>query len=126
MNKMINKFLLARDKFIPEMYLRQPGFIYSACGPFTENKERIENSRKQNSRYIYQNQLGKACFQHDMAYGNFKDLLEEQLLIKYYVIKHLILLKSQNIVDVKEVLLRWFLNIWIKASIRGRITQTNY
>ena len=126
MNKMINKFLLARDKFIPEMYLRQPGFIYSACGPFTENKERIENSRKQNSRYIYQNELGKACFQHDMAYGNFKDLLEEQLLIKYYVIKHLILLKFQNIVDVKEVLLRWFLNIWIKASIRGRITQTNY
>ena len=108
------------------MYLRQPGFIYSACGPFTENKERIENSRKQNSRYIYQNQLGKACFQHDMAYGNFKDLLEEQLLIKYHVIKHLILLKFQNIVDVKEVLLRWFLNIWIKASIRGRITQTNY
>ena len=42
MNDAINKFLLAEDKFIPEMYLRQPGFTYSACGPFTKNKERIK------------------------------------------------------------------------------------
>ena len=41
MNKIINKFLLARDMFIPEMHLQQPGFTYGACGPFTRNKERI-------------------------------------------------------------------------------------
>ena len=41
MNKIVNKFLLARDKFWSEMHLRQPGFTCSACGPFTRNKERI-------------------------------------------------------------------------------------
>ena len=47
MNEIINKFLLAADKFIPEMHLKQPGFTYSACGPFTKNKERIKNLKKQ-------------------------------------------------------------------------------
>ena len=42
MNEMVNTFLLAGDKFIPEMHLKQPGFAYSACGPFTKNKERIQ------------------------------------------------------------------------------------
>ena len=41
MNEIVNKFLLAGDKFMPEMHLKQPGFTYSACGPFTKNKERI-------------------------------------------------------------------------------------
>ena len=42
MNEIANKFLLAADKFMPEMHLKQPGFIYSACGPFTKNKERMQ------------------------------------------------------------------------------------
>ena len=42
MGEIVNKFLLAGDKFMPEMHLKQPGFTYSACGPFTKNKERIE------------------------------------------------------------------------------------
>ena len=57
-----------------EMHLREPGFTYSACGPFTKNKERIKFKEKGNLRYIYQNELDKACFQHDMPYGDFKDL----------------------------------------------------
>ena len=58
------------------MNLRQPGFTYSACGPFTKNKERIQKFKETGeSRYIYQKELDKACFQHDMAYGDFKDLL---------------------------------------------------
>ena len=58
-----------------EMHLRQPGFTYSACGPYTKNKERIQKFKKTGaSRYIYQNELDKACFQHGMAYGDFKDL----------------------------------------------------
>ena len=72
---MINKFLLAGDKFMPEMHLRQPGFTYSACGLFTKNKERIQKFKQTgDSRYIYKNELGKDCFQHDMAYGDFRDL----------------------------------------------------
>ena len=75
MNAIVNKFLLAGDKFMPEMHLGQRGFTYSACGPFTKNKGRIiKKKRTGDARYIYQNKLDKACFQHDMAYGDFKDL----------------------------------------------------
>ena len=75
MNNIINKFLLAEDKFMLEMHLRQPQFIYSACGPFTENKERTQKFKEtRDSRCIYRNESDKACFQHDMAYGDFKDL----------------------------------------------------
>ena len=60
---------------MPEMHLKQPGFTYSACGPFTKNKERIEKFMQTgNTDFIYKNELDKACFQHDMAYGDFKDL----------------------------------------------------
>ena len=68
MNEIVNKFLLAGDKFMPEMHLKQPGFTYSACGPFTKNKERIEKFMQTG------NELDKASFQHDMAYGKAKDL----------------------------------------------------
>ena len=75
MNDVINKFLLVGDKFMPEMHLRQPGFTYSACGSSTKNKERIRMFKQTgDSRYIHKNELDKACFQHDMAYGHFKDL----------------------------------------------------
>ena len=75
MNEVVNKFLLAGDKFMPEMRLKQPGFTYSACGPFTKNKERTQKFKeKGDTSYIYQKELDKACFQHDMAYGDFNDL----------------------------------------------------
>ena len=74
MNEIINKLLLVGDKFMPEMHLREPGFTYSACGPFTKNKEKIEKFIKScNTGFIYKNELDKACFQHDMAYGKSKD-----------------------------------------------------
>ena len=76
MNNVINKFLLAGDKFMPEMHLRQPRFFYSACGPFTRHKERIkEFKRTSDTRYIYRNELYKACFQHDSAYADHKDII---------------------------------------------------
>ena len=62
---------------MPEMHFGQPRFMYNACEPFTKNKEHKEYQKQKNpgnSRYIYQNKLDKACFQHDMAYGDFKDL----------------------------------------------------
>ena len=68
MNKIVNKFLLAGDKFTPEINLRQPGFTCSACRPFRKNKERIQKFKEtRDSRYIYQNELDKACFQHNMT-----------------------------------------------------------
>ena len=70
MNEIVNKFLLAVDKFMPEMHLKQSGFSYSACGPFTKNKERIQKFKETgDTNYIYKNELDKACFQHDMVYA---------------------------------------------------------
>ena len=69
MNEIVNKFSLAGDKFMPEMHLRQPGFTCTACGPFTKNKEQIQKFKETGDlRYIYQNELDKVCFEHDMAY----------------------------------------------------------
>ena len=79
MNNIINKFLLAGDKFMPEMHLRQPQFVYSACGPFTKHKERIkEFKRTGDTRLLYRNELDKACFKHDAlcvlnTYTKYKD-----------------------------------------------------
>ena len=69
MSEIVNKFLLAGDKYIHEMHSKQPGFTYSACGSFTKNKEQTENTD-----FVYRNQLDKAYFQCDMAYGKSKEL----------------------------------------------------
>ena len=75
MYDIINKFLLAGDKFMPEMHLREPEFAYSACGPFSKNEKRIQKFKQTgDSIYINKNELDKACFQHDMAFGDFKNL----------------------------------------------------
>ena len=75
MNEILNTFLLAGDKFKPEIHLRQLVFTYSVCGSFTKKKERIQKFKETaHSRYIYQNELDKPCFEHHMAYGVFKDL----------------------------------------------------
>ena len=75
MNEIFNKFLLGGDKFMPKMHLKQPGFTYSACRPFTKSKERIQKRKETgDTKYIYGNEFDKPCFQHDMAYGDFKDL----------------------------------------------------
>ena len=73
MNEIANKFLLAGDKFMPEMHLKQPGFTYSTCGPFAKNKEIIEKFvLTENTNFTYKNELDKACFQHYMAYVDQK------------------------------------------------------
>ena len=75
MNSVINKFLLAEDKFMPEMHLRQPQFTYSACGPFTKHEQRTQKFKETgDTNYIYKNELEKACFTHDAAYSDSKDL----------------------------------------------------
>ena len=103
MNEIVNKFLLAGDKFMPEIHLMQPRFTYSACGRFNKNKERIQKFKETgNSKYIYQNELIK-------------------LLIKYYVIKYLILLKIQNVTDINAGLLQWFISFLIKKTACGAV-----
>ena len=88
---------------MPEMHLKQPGFTYSACGPFTKNKERIEKFMQTgNTDFIYKNELDKACFQHDMAYGKSKDLIKRTQSEKVLKAKHLRLLIIRNMMGIKE------------------------
>ena len=75
MDEIANKSLLTGDKFLPEMHLRQPRFTYSDCGPFTKSKGRIQKYKEtRDSKWIYQNELDKDCFQHEMTYEDFKYL----------------------------------------------------
>ena len=79
MNEIVNKFLLVGDKFMPEMHLKQAVFTYSACGPFTKNKKRIEKFMQTgNTDFIYRNELDKAFFQLDMDYGKSKNLKQKE------------------------------------------------
>ena len=75
MIKIINTFLLTADKFMPELHLKQQGFTYSACGPFNKHRGTIQKFReKGSSKHLCRNQLDKACFAHDAAYSDSKDL----------------------------------------------------
>ena len=106
MNEIVNKFLLTGNKFMPKMHLRQPGFSYNACGPFTKNSERIQKFKGTgNSRYIYQNEINKVFFQLGIAYGDFKDLSRKKIC-----------LEKQNMMDINVDLLQWFINFMIKKT----------
>ena len=83
MNNIINKFLLAGDKLMPEMHLRQTQFTCSACGPFTKHKQRIQKFKETgDTTYIYKNELYKVCFSHDAAYSDSKDLTKRTVADK--------------------------------------------
>ena len=83
MNNTINKVLLAGDKFMPEIHLRQPQFTYSACGPFTKHEQRFQKFRETgDTNYTYKNDLDKACFVHDAAYSDSKDLTKRTVADK--------------------------------------------
>ena len=88
---------------MPEMHLRQPQCTYSACGPLNKHKQRIQKFMETgDTNYIYKNELDKACFPHDVHLLIVKTLQKEPLQIKSSEIKHLILLKIQNMMDIKE------------------------
>ena len=86
MNEIVNKFLLAGGKFIPEMHLKQPFLgTYSTCGSFTKHKQRIQKFMQTgDTNYIYKNELGKACFYHDAAYSDSKDLTKRKVADKVF------------------------------------------
>ena len=104
MNNIINKCLLAGDKFMPEIHLRQPQFVYSACGPFTRHKERIkEFKRTGDTRLLYRNESDKACFKHDIEYTKYKDVENRLILDQKLKIVRMILLVIQNMMVIKEI-----------------------
>ena len=115
MNEIVNKFLLVGDKFMSEIHLKQPGLNYSACGPVTKNKETIQKFKETgDTNYIYKNQLDKACFQHDMAYGDFKDLARRTVSDKFLRDKAFNIAKILDMMDMKEAVLQWFTRFLVK------------
>ena len=101
----------------PEMHLKQPGFTYGACWPFTKNKKRIQKFKETgDTSYIYKNELDKSCFQHDMAFGDFKDLKRKTASDKVLRNKAFTLLKILNMISIKEDLLLWFIIFLIKSQ----------
>ena len=85
MNEIVNKFLLTGDKFMPKRHLKQLDFTYSACGPFPRSNSRIEKFMQTgNTDFVYKNELDKACFQRDMAYGKSNDLAKENSIRKSF------------------------------------------
>ena len=83
MEHVINNILLVGDKFMPEIHLRQPQFTYSACGPFTRHEQRTQKFKETgDTNYIYMNELDKACFVHDAAYSDSKDLTKRTVADK--------------------------------------------
>ena len=103
MNEILNKCLLAGNKFKPEMHLKQPVFTYSACDPFTRNRERIEKfMQTSNTDFIYRNELDKVCFQHEMAYGKSKVLAKRTQSDKVLRDKAFQIASVQNMMVIKE------------------------
>ena len=126
MNNIINKFLLAGDKSMPEMHLRQPGFTYSACGPFTKNKEIIQRFKQTgDSRYIYKNELDKACCQHDMAYGDFKDLEKRTASDKFLGDKAFNIAKNLKYDGYQRGLASMVYKLFDKKTKGGGVTLPN-
>ena len=80
MNKIINKFLPTGDKFMPELHLKQPGFTYSALGPFIKHRERIQKFKETDDlKHLCRNELDKTCFAHDAAYSDSQYLAKRTL-----------------------------------------------
>ena len=111
---------------MPEMLLRQPGFKYNACGPFTENKERIHKFKETGySKYIYQNEIDKAWFQNGMPYGDFKDLPRRTASGEGLPDKAFTSLKIRNMMDIKDLLLQWFITFFDRRSSGGDLKTEN-
>ena len=122
MNEIVNKFLLAGDKFMPEMHLKQPGSTYSSCGPFTKNNERIRKFKETgDTNYIYKNKLDKVCSQHDMAYGNFKDLQRRTASDKVFRDKAFNIAKNPKYYNIAIIQILQFYNNsfkkWLKYNV---------
>ena len=103
------------------MHLRQPKFVYNACGPFTKNIERIKKFKEAGDSWcIYQNLLHKAYFQLDMHFEDFNDFPRgTAYVIKHYVRNHLILLKIQEKIDIHVDLLQLFTKAHGKTTEKG-------
>ena len=123
MINIIKKFFLTGENSTREMCLKQHGFTYIACEPFTGNKARIQKFKAiENIRHIYQNKLEKACFEANMTYEDYKDPPRKTALTKYRVTKHLKLLVAIRVVDI-NVDQYQFTNLFVKYLETPLLTE---
>ena len=118
MNEIVNKYLLVGDKFMPGMHLKRPEFTYSACGPFTKNKQRIEKFMQTgNTDFVYKNELDKACFQHDIAHGKTKVLIKRTQSDKILKNKAFKIASDPKYDGYQRGLVQWFISFLIKSLL---------
>ena len=119
MNEIVNNFLLTGDTFMPEMHFVQPGFTYNVLGPFTKNKKRIQKFKEiGDSRYIYQ-------IQHNMAYGNVKDLTRRTASGKILRDKAFNVAKNPKYYGYQKGLASMAFKLFDKKTSRGAIKNKN-
>ena len=113
---------------MPEMHLKQPGFTCSACGPFTKNKERIQKFKETgDTSYVYKSKLDKACFQRDMAYGDFKDLKRRMASDEILRDKAFNIAKYPKYDGYQRGLASMVYNFFVRKSAGGGIAiESNY
>ena len=110
-----------------EMYLRQPGFTYSACGSFTKKQRKNAKIYKEtgDSQYIYQNELDKACFQHDMSYGDFENLTRRTTSDKILSDKALNIAKNPKYNRFQRGLASMVYKFFDKKAVGGAVKNEN-
>ena len=112
---------------MPEMYLKQSGSTYSACGLFTKNKERIEKFMQTgNTDFIFKNELDTACFQHDMAYGKSKDLVKRTKSDKVLKDKAFKIASNPRYDGYQRGLVSMVYKLFDKKSKGNSINEPNY
>ena len=105
-----------------DMHWRQPGFSYSASGPFTKKTERIPQFKETgDSWYISENELDKSCVPHDMAYGDFKDLTRRTASDKILRDKAFNIAKNPNMININVDFLQWFISFLAKKTSGGTV-----
>ena len=124
MNEIVSKFLLAGGKFMPEMHLIQPEFTYGVCASFTGNNKGTQKFKETgDSICTDQNEIDKVFFQHNMAYGDFKDLLKTIASGKILHDKAFNIVKNSKYNVVKDVLLLWFIKFLIESLLLWVLAQ---
>ena len=120
MNKIIIKFLFTADKFMLELHLKQPGFTYSACEPFSKHCGRIQKFRETgNLKHLYRNELDKACFAHHAAYSDSKDLTQRTISDKILEHRGYEIARNRNYDGYQITLPSMFCKIFDKKAGSG-------
>ena len=110
-------FFLPKDKVMQELHLKQPGFIYSACCPYTKHREWIERFREtRNLKHLYRNHLEEACFAHDAPYSDSKDLAKRTMPDNILQDRAYEIARNGKYDVYKKVLEVWFTGLLIKKG----------